>query len=221
MIGIERALFEFAYGVEATRFFGEFLHFLILDAVDLVYLVAGAESVEEVQERHFCLERGKMRDERQVHSFLYGVGREHRKARLTARHNVGVIAEDIERVRRKRSCAYVEHGRQQLARYFVHIRDHEQQALARGVRGGERARYERTVDRARRSAFGLHFRNAQLLPEHVFTSAGCPFVGVLRHGRGRRNRVNRRDLRKSIRHVRCRGVAVDCHLYHKKPPKFI
>ena len=51
-----------------------------------------------------------MRDEREVHNFLYGVGSEHCKPGLAARHNVRMIAENIKRVRRKCTRAYVKDG---------------------------------------------------------------------------------------------------------------
>ena len=67
-----------------------------------------------------------MSDERKIHSFLYGSGSEHRKTRLTACHNVGMIAENVKSVSCNRSRADVENGGEQFARYFIHVGDHKQ-----------------------------------------------------------------------------------------------
>ena len=121
MFGVERAcaeIFDFLHVDEG-------FHFVVIDDVDLAHFMAGTEPVEEVQKRHFRFQRGKVRDEREVHNFLYGVAGEHRKARLTARHHVGMVAENIERVRRQSSRADVEDRREQFARDLVHIRNHQ------------------------------------------------------------------------------------------------
>ena len=55
----------------------EFLHILVIDGFDLADLVGGAEAVEEVNERNFRFEGGKVRHEREVHGFLNGVGGDH------------------------------------------------------------------------------------------------------------------------------------------------
>ena len=78
---------------------------------DLLNLVGGAEAVEEVEERHVTLDGGKMRHRCEVHNLLDVALGEHGEARLTAAHDIGVIAEDVERMGRKRTCAYVEDAR--------------------------------------------------------------------------------------------------------------
>jgi len=56
--------------------------------------VRGAEAVEEVNERDAGLERGGLRNQRQVVRFLHRIRRQHRPAGGAASHHVGVIAED-------------------------------------------------------------------------------------------------------------------------------
>jgi len=51
----------------------------------------------------------------------------------------------------------MEHGREQFAGHLVHIRDHEQQALRGGVRRGQGAGIQRTVDSAGCAGLCLHF----------------------------------------------------------------
>ena len=137
----------------------QFLHVFVIDGVDLADLVRGTESVKEVDERNFCLQRGQVSDQRKVHSFLNGTGRQHCKTGLTASHNVGVIAENVQSVRRQSSGGNVEDAGQQFARDLVHIRDHQQQSLAGGVSRRQRACAKGAVNGACRTRFGLHLRD--------------------------------------------------------------
>ena len=153
MLGIKRARFEASdiFHIHKGK------NLVVFDAVDFAYLVAGAESVEKVEERHAGFKRGKVRDKRKVHDFLHGIGGQHGKTGLTARHYVRMVTEDVKRVRGKRPGADVEHGGKKLARDFVHIGDHQQQALACGVSGSQCARHQRAVHRTCGAAFGFHF----------------------------------------------------------------
>ena len=92
VFGVERA------GTEIFDIFkiDEFLHILVIDRFDLRNFVARSETVEEVKERNLRFKRRKVSDEREIHNFLNGIGSEHGKTRLTASHNVRVIAEDVE-----------------------------------------------------------------------------------------------------------------------------
>ena len=173
------------------------------------------ETVKEVDEGDGGFQSGKMRHEAQVHDFLHGVGRQHRKARLTARHNVRVVAENAQSVCGKRARRNVEDAGEQFARNLVHIRNHKQQTLACGERGGHRACGKRTVHRARGARFGLHLDDFQHVAQDVLPALPRPFVAVFRHGRGGRDGVNRRNVGERICDVRRRGITVDCHLFHK------
>ena len=125
-----------------------------------------------------------------------------------------MVAEDVERACGKRTRRNVEHGGKQLARDFIHIGDHEQQTLGRGVSGGQRARGQRTVHGARSAAFGLHFRYAERLSEHVEPTLRRPLIRDLRHGRRGRDGINGSYFGKRIRYVRRRGISVDSHFFH-------
>lgn len=219
---LRRARLMRMLGVEGTRAetvdvvkVHEALYLVVVDDVDLAHFVRGPESVKEVDEGDGGFQRGKMRHEAQVHDFLHGVGREHRKARLTARHDVRMVAENAQRVRGKGACRNVEDAGEQFARDLVHIRDHEQQALAGGESCGHRARGERTVDGARSARFGLHLDDLQHVAQDVFPALPRPFVAVFRHGRGGRDGVDSRNVGERICDVRRRGITVDCHLFHK------
>lgn len=55
-----------------------------------------------------ALDGREVRHWAEVHDFLDVALGEHRKARLATAHDIGMIAEDVERVARERTCAYVE-----------------------------------------------------------------------------------------------------------------
>ena len=186
-------------------------HVLISDLVDLLNLVRGTEAVEEVQERHGALQRGDMGDERHVLRLLNGVGSQHRKAGLAAGHHVGVVAEDRQRVVGQRTSAHVEDAGQQLAGDLVHVRDHQQQALGRGERRGERAGLQRAVHGTGGAGFGLHLRDADRLTKEILAIVRSPVIRNFRH-RGRRgDRVDRCHFAERISDVADSGIAVNGH----------
>ena len=98
---------------------------------DLRHFVRGAEAVEDVQEGYARFERRRLRDQREVHHLLIRVRKEHAPAGRARRHHVAVVAEDRERVRRHGACGDVKDGARQLAGDLEHIRNHQQQPLAR------------------------------------------------------------------------------------------
>ena len=186
-------------------------HVLVSDLVDLLNLVRGTEAVEEVQERHGALQRGDMGDERHVLRLLNGVGSQHRKAGLAAGHHVGVVAEDRQRVVSQRTSAHVEDAGQQLAGDLVHVRDHQQQALRRGERRGERAGLQRAVHGTGGAGFGLHLRDADRLTKEILAIVRSPVIRNFRH-RGRRgDRVDRCHFAERISDVADSGIAVNGH----------
>ena len=117
----------------ASAFFVEqaFEH-LLVHQFDLLDLVGGAETVEEVQERNAGLDGDQVGDAGQVHHFLNGTGGQHGESGLAGGHDVLVVAEDGERLCGQCARRYVEHAREQLARNLVHVGDHQQQTLRCG-----------------------------------------------------------------------------------------
>ena len=88
-----------------------------------------AKPVEEVQERHACVKRGRMRHGGEIVRLLDRRGAEQREPRLPAGHDVGVIAEDGQRMRGDRPRRDVHRERRQLAGDLVHVGEHQQKAL--------------------------------------------------------------------------------------------
>ena len=218
MLGVEGARLEiFDIGHVFIEY--ERLELVVIDHFDLGNLVRSSETVEEMQERHSGFQRSEMSDEREVHNFLNGVGAQHRKSSLTARHNVAVVAENVQSVISESACADVENAGGKFTRYLIHIGDHQKKTLACGKGGGQSTCAQRTVYRACCARFGFHFSQLQGLTEQVLAIGICPFVGVFRHRRRRRDRIDRRNFAERISDMRRRGVAVNSHFFaHCKPP---
>jgi hypothetical protein len=124
---------------------------------NLRHFVRRPEAIEEMQERQLRLERCRMRDESEIVSFLHRAGTEQPPSGAAHGHDVAVIAEDRQRVRGNRARAHVQDAGQLLTSDLEHVRDHQQQALARGEARRKRAGLDRTVQRPRRAPLALHF----------------------------------------------------------------
>jgi hypothetical protein len=121
---------------------------IVAELVNWNELVRGSEAVEEVQEGNATRQRCGLCDRREVMGLLHRRRGEHREARLTARHHIGVVAEDAEGVRRNRTRRDVYHAGQELTGNLVQVGKHQQKALRRCERRGERACLKRAVNRS-------------------------------------------------------------------------
>lgn len=65
---------------------------------------------------------------------------------------------------------------------FVHVGNHEEQALRRGVGGREGTRSERAVHGAGGTAFGFHLDDLDLGTEDIFGPMRGPLVDEVCHG---------------------------------------
>ena len=212
MLRIQAMLAEITYGIHIAQLFKVF----VIPQSDFLDLMGGAEAVEEVQKRHAPLNCRQVRNRGKVHDFLHVAFGEHGKTGLAARHNVGMIAEDVKGLRCHGTRTYVEHARELLGCNLVHVRDHQEQALRSGVRCGQSTCRQRTVHNARSSAFGLHFAHFNRGPENVFLALSCPLINVVGHRARRRNGVNACNFRERIGDICCRIVAIhgfkfSCH----------
>ena len=127
-----------------------FLHertdILLVEQLNLVILVRGAETVEEVNERYAGLERSQVSSGSHIHHLLYRTLAEHSETSLTASHHVLMVTEDTQRVRSQRTGRNVEHAGNQLAGNLVHVRNHQEQTLRGGKCRGEGTSLQRTVN---------------------------------------------------------------------------
>ena len=149
---------------------------------DLLNLMGGAEAVEEVEERHMALDGSKMRYRSEVHDFLDVALGEHGEARLTTTHDIGVVTEDVERMGRERTRAYVEDARQLFAGNLVHVGNHEEQTLGCRIGGGESTRAERAMHRTCSASLGLHLDDLYLCSEDILSAMCRPLIDEVCHG---------------------------------------
>ena len=161
----------------------EFLEVFIVHLLDFRDLVGGAEAVEEVHEGHSRLDGGQVCDRREVHDLLDAGRGDHAPAGLPAVVDVGVVAEDGQRVSADRTGRDMEDGGVPFAGDAVHGRDHQHESLGRREARGQRAGLGGAVHGGDGTGLRLHFDKADRLPEHVELSFGRPDVGLPRHRR--------------------------------------
>ena len=198
---VESVLAERGNGVHVAHI----LKVFIIPYGDLLDLVGGTEPVKEVDEGYAALDGSQMCHGRQVHDLLGIILAQHGKTGLPAGHHIGVVAENVQRMGGNGTGRNVEHAGQQLAGDLVHIGDHQQQALGRGISGGQRACGQRAVHGAGRARLGLHLAHLYRGAEDVFLASGRPLVNQVCHGRGRGDRINPRHFGKRVADV-CSGV---------------
>ena len=186
----------------------QFCHVVEIQDLDLLDLVAGAEAVEEVLHGDMSLDGGEVGHRAHIHAFLHAGRGQLRPAGLAACHHVGVIAEDGDRMRTDRAGGHMHHGRQLQAGNAVHRRDHQHQALRRGIGRRQRTGLQHALQCAAGSGLGLHLHDPDLRAEDVLHAVGCPLVHMGRHGAGRGDGVDRRGLRKCIGDIRSGLISV-------------
>ncbi|OPZ60770.1 MAG: hypothetical protein BWY87_00264 [Deltaproteobacteria bacterium ADurb.Bin510] len=138
MLGVERAGAEALQGLLVDQL-GQFL---VGNGLDLLDFVRASETVEEVQEGQPAFKCNQVRDAGDVHDLLDAAAGQHAETGLAGRVDVGVVAEDRERVGRQRAGADMQHAGQQFARDLVHVGNHQQQALRAGEAGSQGAGLE-------------------------------------------------------------------------------
>ena len=208
VVRVQRAATEGLDGIPVEKLCEVF----VVDRLDLLDLVRRAEAVEEVDERHAALDGDEMCDDREVHDLLDARLGEHGAARLACGHDILVVAEDVQGVGSECARGDVKDARQQLAGYLVEIRDHQQEALGSRVRRRQCTGLQRAVHSAGSAGLGLQLDDLDLLAEEILRSLGSHFIYMLSHRRGRRDRVNRRDVGESIGDVG--GSCVAVHGFH-------
>ena len=153
VLGIQRAVAELLQLVPVEHPAQVF----IVEHIDLLDLVRGAEAVEEVLHGDVALDGGKVRHGAEIHALLHAGGGKLRPADLAAGHHVLVVAEDGDRLGRDGARGHMHDRRQQQARDAVHRRDHQHQALGGGVGRAEGAGLQRALHGGAGAGLGLHF----------------------------------------------------------------
>ncbi|CCX37220.1 putative uncharacterized protein [Clostridium sp. CAG:1013] len=208
MLGVQSVAAESVHSVPIQQV----AQIVVIPHLDLLDLMGGAETVEEVEERYPALDRRQMGHGAQVHDFLGAIGAQHGVTGLTAGIHVGMVAEDVQRVGSQRTSGNVDDAGQQLTGHLVHVGDHQQQALRSGVGGGESTGRQGAVHSASGASLGLHFGDPDFSAEQVLAACSGILVGLIRHhGRGR-DGVDGSNVGKRIRYMR--GGAVTIHGFH-------
>ncbi len=106
-----------------------------------------------------------------------------------------------------RAC-HVQHAWQAARRRCGRAGHHEHEALAGREAGAQAACLQHAVDGGDGARLGLHLGQLYALAEHVQTALRAPAVGVLGHGRGRRDGVDGRHLGEVVGNVGRSLVAI-------------
>ena len=215
MLGVQGAAAEGLQGVLVHQA----PQVLVVQGLDALHLVRGAEAVEAVHEGVPGVNGGKVRHGAQVHGLLGAGGHEHGVAGGAAGHEVRVIAEDGVVVAGHHAGGDVHDAGQELAAHGVHGGDHQHEALGGREGGGQGAGLQRAVAGTGGAGLGLHLDHVHRGAEQVLAALGRPLIHLLRHGRRRRDGIDGGHLCERIRHMRRSGVAIhDCvflfHLVH-------
>ena len=163
---------------------------IVRERADLGHLMGGAEAIEEMKEGDTRFKRSRLGDQRKVHGLLDGIRGQEGKPRGTGGHDVTVITEDGERVRRHRARRHMDHAGGEFAGDLVHVGNHQQQALRGGKGSGQRAGLKSAMQCAGGPTFALHFDHLRNCSPNVLAIFACPLIGPFAHGRGRGNGVD-------------------------------
>ena len=175
---------------------------VLVQRLDLLDFMRGAETVEEVEERDAGLDGRQVRDRRHVLGFLDGTRRQQREAGLAARHHVLVVSEDGEGVAGEGAGAHVEHGGQHFTGNLVHVGNHQEKALRCRKGGSEGTSLQGTMHGTGGTGLALHLRHFHGFSPEVLFSVSSPLVNVLGHGGRGRDRVDGGVLAEQVSDVR-------------------
>ena len=170
-----------------------------------------------MEERNLTLDSGEVSNSAQVHNFLRAVSAQHCITGLTASVDVGVIAENVQRMGSNAACGYVNNARKQLASHLVHVRDHQKKTLRSCISGCECAGCEGTVNSTSCTGLGLHLCYADFTAKYVLSASSSVLVSFISHNGRRRDRVDSSNVCKRIGNVRSSVVTIhgfhdSCHL---------
>ncbi len=176
---------------------------------DLVHLVGGAKTVEEMDKGHPALQGDAVGNQRQILRLLHRAGGEHGKAGTARRHHVLMVTEDGEPLRRQRSGRHMEHGSGQFPGDLVHVGQHQHQPLTGSEGGGQRSRLQGAVYSTSSPPFTLHLHHCGDVAPEVGLPLVRPGVGQFSHSRGGGDGVDGTHFAQLVRHPGRGFVAID------------
>ncbi len=184
------------------------LQILVVPDGNLLDFMRGAEAVEEVDEGNAAFDGGQVSHSTQIHDLLHVGLAQHGEAGLTAGIHIGVVTEDVQRLRGDGTGGNVEYCGQQLTGDLEHVGDHQQQTLRSGVGGRQGTGCQRAVDSTGGTGLGLHFNDLDGVAEDVLPAGSGPLVNVVGHGAGGGDGVDASYLGKGVADVGGSSVAV-------------
>ena len=107
----------------------------VIPNLNLLNFMGGTEAVKEVDKRNSSLNGSAVCNRRQIHHFLNGRGTEQSGTGLTTCVYIGMIAENIQCMRRHAAGGNIEDTRKTLTGTFVNVRNHQQKSLRSGIGG--------------------------------------------------------------------------------------
>ncbi len=119
---------------------------ILVERFDLLDLMRGSETVEEMKEWNAGFDGGQMCHGGEILRLLNRAGSEHGEAGLAAGHDILMVSEDGEGMGRKRAGRNMEDGRKHFAGNLVHVRNHEKEALRCGIGSCEDTGLEGSVN---------------------------------------------------------------------------
>ena len=204
VLGVQGLAAELAEGLLVD----EGTQVLIVQGLDALHLVRGAEAVEAVHEGILAADGGQVGHSAQIHGLLGAGGHQHGVAGGAAGHEVGVVTEDGVVVGGDHTGGDVHDAGQELAAHGVHGGDHQHQALGGGKGGGQGTGLQGAVAGTGGAGLGLHLDDVHGGAEQVLPALGRPLVHLLRHGRGGSDGIDGRDFSEGVGHMGGGGVAV-------------
>ena len=219
MLRVQSVSTELRNGIHVAHF----LEVSVVPELNLLDLMGGTETVEEVEERNLALDCCEMSNGGEIHNFLRVGLRHHGETGLTARIHVAVVTEDVQGLRSNATCGYIENTRELLGSNLVHIRDHQKKTLRCGKCGGDSTGSKGTVNGTCSAGFGLHLGNFNRVAEDVLAAFRRPLVDGIGHRAGRGDGVNTGNFRKRIGYVSGSGIAIHglFHSSHCSASSFI
>ena len=194
VLGVQSVILEVFDGIPVNNL----CEVIIIEHVDLLDFVAGAEPVKEMHKWNGALDGAQMRHRAEIHTLLHACGSQLGKARLAAGHGIGMVAEDGNRVRADGSGSHVHDTGEHGTRNAVHRRDHQHQALGSCVGGSERARLQSAVHGTAGTCLALQLYELNRLAEQILFAVSGPAVNMVGHRAGRRNGIDRSNFGKRI-----------------------
>ena len=124
-----------------------------------------------------------------------------------------MIAKNGHGMRADGPCRHMQHARKPLTGDAVHQGQHQHQALRGSEADRQAARLQSAVHGTGRACLGLHLDQLYPLTKQVLFPVGGPDIGFDCHRGRRRNRIDRSNFGKSIRHIGAGFVTVYSHIF--------